>query len=70
MTQCAHPGRELRAFEAAARNLSALLQLPLPLGDAMGDAVRRRFFEFKGTPRACARRSGGSSMALVRRLTV
>ena len=28
VTLCAHPGRELRAFEAAARNLSAQLQLP------------------------------------------
>jgi hypothetical protein len=52
---CAHPGRELRAFEGAARNLSAQLELPQALGDTMGDAVRRRFFEFKGTPRACAR---------------
>ena len=52
---CARPGRELRAFEAAARNLSAQLQLAAPLADAMGDAVRRRFYELKGTPRACAR---------------
>ena len=55
LERCARPGRELRAFEAAARNLSAQLRLAAQLGDAMGDAVRRRFYEFKGTPRACAR---------------
>ena len=34
-----------------------LLTVAQALGDAMGDAVRHRLYEFKGTPRTCRART-------------